>query len=66
MLLDQWSHLRAATVLLFDSMGDTELNRAGTASGYRFTVRSLAWIIAGHERHHVQVLKARYLGAAAL
>ena len=64
-LLDQWSHLRASTVLLFDAMGDDELDRAGTASSWAFTVRSIAWIIAGHERHHVQVLKDRYLGAAA-
>jgi hypothetical protein len=65
-LLDQWSHLRAATVLFFDSMGDTELNRTGTASGWEFTVRSIAWIIAGHERHHVKVLKERYLGATGV
>ena len=26
------------------------------------TVRALAWIIAGHERHHLRVLRERYLG----
>ena len=36
-------------------------DRRGTASGYEFTVRSLAWIMAGHSRHHRGVLAERYL-----
>jgi len=24
-------------------------------------VRALAWVIAGHERHHVAILRERYL-----
>jgi hypothetical protein len=36
-------------------------DRRGTASGNPATVRALAWIIAGHGRHHVELLKTRYL-----
>ncbi len=35
--------------------------RAGVASGATFTVRSIPFIIAGHERHHLGVLRERYL-----
>jgi hypothetical protein len=31
------------------------------ASGRTVTVRALAYIIAGHERHHVNVIRERYL-----
>ena len=35
--------------------------RAGEASGKRMSVRALAWVIAGHELHHLDVLKTRYV-----
>jgi hypothetical protein len=36
------------------------LSRRGTASGNPVTVRALLYIIAGHERHHLAVLRERY------
>lgn len=36
-------------------------NRTGIASGNPFTVRALAYIIAGHAAHHLAILKERYL-----
>ena len=35
-------------------------SRVGNASGCDFTVRSILFIIAGHERHHVGVLREKY------
>jgi hypothetical protein len=60
-LLDEFRHLRTASRILFDSFGEAILDREGIASGCTFTVRSIPYIIAGHERHHVGVLTARYL-----
>jgi hypothetical protein len=60
-LIEEYRHLRSAGILLFDSFNEEVLDRTGTASDYDFTVRSFPYIIAGHERHHVQVLKERYL-----
>ncbi len=37
-----------------------ECERAGTASGKPITVRALAWVMAGHPRHHVEILRERY------
>jgi uncharacterized damage-inducible protein DinB len=54
--------VRDATLALARSLDDTALTRAGTASGKRISARALAWIIAGHEAHHVRVLGERYLG----
>ncbi len=52
--------VRAATLALFRGFDDEALLRRGTASGHGVSVRGLAAIIAGHERHHVGLLRERY------
>jgi uncharacterized damage-inducible protein DinB len=54
-------HVRMASLALFASLSDEALARRGTASGGTVSVRALAWIIAGHEMHHVALLRERYL-----
>ncbi len=61
-LVDELEAIRGSTVALFDSLFPEEWSRRGTASGREITVRALAWVIAGHERHHMEVLRTRYLG----
>jgi hypothetical protein len=60
-LIDQYQHLRAANTLLFEAFDDAAWSRKGIASGREFTVRAIPHIIAGHERHHVGVIRERYL-----
>lgn len=60
-LLTEYQAQRDATVELFTSMNKASLTRKGVASDNEFSVRSLAYIIAGHEKHHINVLKERYL-----
>lgn len=60
-LIDELLDVRAATVGLFSSFDEAILKATGVAGGRRFSVRSLAWVIAGHEIHHRQVLAERYL-----
>ncbi|WP_420448417.1 DinB family protein [Candidatus Palauibacter sp.] len=61
-LLDEFRGLRAANAALFASFDEETLSRRGTASGFEFTVRALIHIIAGHELHHRDVLRERYVG----
>ncbi|HEU4928310.1 MAG TPA: DinB family protein [Candidatus Krumholzibacteria bacterium] len=61
-LLEQWRHLRTATALFYESLDEEAWKRAGIASGYSVSVRALAYITAGHERHHLGVIRERYLG----
>jgi uncharacterized damage-inducible protein DinB len=53
--------VRRATIALFRGLDAAALARRGTASNNAVTVRAIAWIIAGHERHHVALLRERYL-----
>lgn len=61
-LIDEFAAVRGASVALFDGLSADEFLRRGTASGKAMSVRALAWVVAGHERHHVGILKERYLG----
>jgi hypothetical protein len=56
----EFAAVRAATIAMFRGFTDVEFARIGTASGNPISVRALAYITAGHERHHIQVLRDRY------
>ena len=60
-LLEEFRHVRHANILLFKTFDEEILMRKGIASGCEFTVRTFPYIIAGHEKHHQNVLKERYL-----
>jgi uncharacterized damage-inducible protein DinB len=60
-LLDEFESVRASTVHLLRHLSAEAWARRGTASDNEVTVRALAYIIAGHETHHVRVLQERYL-----
>jgi len=52
--------IRAATLALFRSFDADAWKRRGTANGRPVSARALAYMIPGHERHHVEVLRTRY------
>jgi len=60
-LLGELEATRRATVAMLEGLPAEAWARVGTASGKPVSVRALAWIIAGHERHHVAVIRERYL-----
>lgn len=60
-LLEEFRVVREASITLFAGMGEEQLDRRGRATPGEFTVRAVGWIIAGHESHHRQVLRERYL-----
>lgn len=51
---------RTDHLYLFRSLDQTGIDRAGSANGSGMTARAIPWLIAGHERHHLNVLKERY------
>ena len=63
-LLTEFRGLRAANTAFFASLDEGALSRRGIASGTEVTVRAIIYIVAGHELHHRDVLRRRYLAAA--
>jgi hypothetical protein len=59
--LEEFATIRAATLTFFRTLTDEAWVRSGIASGNPFTVRALAYIIAGHVTHHLGILRERYL-----
>ncbi len=59
-LTDEYAAVRRATLALLSHLDDAALARRGTASGNPVTVRALVGIIAGHELHHLAILRERY------
>ncbi len=60
-IMNEFDLVRAATIALFKSFDSEMLERSGTANGNNLTVLAVGYIIAGHETHHINVLKEKYL-----
>jgi hypothetical protein len=56
-----FENVRRSTVSLFRLMSGEATTRRGKANNAEVSVRALAYIIAGHELHHMNVLRTRYL-----
>jgi DinB superfamily len=56
----EFASVRAATLTLFGGFDAAAWQRRGTANGQPVSVRALPWITAGHELHHLAVLRERY------
>jgi len=59
-VLAEFATVRAATRSLLASFTPEAVRRLGVANGAPVSVRALAWIIAGHELHHLAILRERY------
>ena len=60
-VLDEYETNRKATVAMLKRFDDKAFDRQGTASGHAVTVLALAFIIAGHEQHHLNIIQKKYL-----
>ncbi|WP_296386364.1 DinB family protein [Winogradskyella sp.] len=60
-LIEEYKAVRYATIVLYNSFDSNTLKQIGEASGSPISVRALGYIITGHENHHNQVIKERYL-----
>jgi uncharacterized damage-inducible protein DinB len=60
-LIAEFAFVRDANILMFQNLPEEAWMRSGIASENSVTVRALAYMIAGHELHHIDILKERYL-----
>jgi hypothetical protein len=61
--VEEFRQVRLSTMSLFRNMPPEAWTRNGIASDNPFTVRAMAFIIAGHVEHHIRILRERYLRA---
>ena len=60
-IIEEYETVRKASLSLFKGFSAEALRRTGTASGNRVSVRALGYLMLGHEMHHVNVIKEKYL-----
>jgi len=61
-LAAEFDAIRRSNVYLFKGMAEDAWNRVGVASDNPISVRALAYVIAGHVRHHLAILRKRLAG----
>ena len=59
--VEEFRVVRLATLAFFRNLPAEAWSRTGVASGNPFTVRALAYVMAGHVAHHHAILEERYL-----
>jgi len=59
-LISEYRTVRKASISLFENMSHTDFNRLGNASNHPASPLALAYIIAGHELHHLKIFQDKY------
>lgn len=60
-LAHEFSIVRESNIAMFKSFDENTLDIMGKANGNSMSVRAILFMIAGHEKHHINVIKERYL-----
>ncbi len=59
-LLSEFRLARLSNIAMLRTLDDESWMRIGTANDNQVSVRALAFIMAGHVRHHMEVLREKY------
>ena len=61
MVIEDYRTIRASTIALFSKFDESVLRRKGNANESAMSVGALGFIICGHQRHHRDVIRLKYL-----
>ena len=61
----EYRAVRQSTLTLFEGLEDSVLTCGGKVGGHSTSVRALAWLIAGHELHHLYSIRHNYVDGSA-
>lgn len=60
-LIEEFKAVRQSFIVLLNSLSENDLKFVGYANGSKLSARAAAYIILGHEIHHIEVIKKLYL-----
>jgi uncharacterized damage-inducible protein DinB len=60
-IMEEYEAVRNASIALFNGLPDEAFTKSGTANGNKVTVRALAYHLAGHELHHLNIISKKYI-----
>jgi uncharacterized damage-inducible protein DinB len=59
-VVDEMIAIRRATLALVDSLDEQTVSNVGLANNNSVSARAICWIMAGHTKHHLDILTERY------
>jgi len=59
-LIEEYGAVRRSSLYFFEGLDAEAWERRGVANGQEISVRAIAYILAGHELHHMGILRERY------
>lgn len=60
-ILKEYKTIRKSTLALFKNFTPEMLEQGGVANGNKLTVHAIGFVISGHELHHLNIIKEKYL-----
>ncbi len=60
-IMREYSLVRESSIAFIETLSDEALDRKGEANGYPVSVRLIVNLIYGHHKHHLNILRERYL-----
>jgi len=60
-IMEEYRAVRMATIALVENLDDAALSRIGTASNAPASPLAMAFVIAGHEIHHMNIVREKYV-----
>jgi uncharacterized damage-inducible protein DinB len=60
-IMKEYEAVRRNTLLLYDGLPAEFATRSTLVNNHNTSLRALAYITAGHEQHHINILRERYL-----
>jgi uncharacterized damage-inducible protein DinB len=60
-LREEFNTVRQSSLLLFESLSESDYQKTGLADGKTISINALGFIMAGHVKHHLNILNERYL-----
>ena len=60
-IADEYLAVRQATIQLFKSFDEQDLQKSGTANGASISINAIGHILVGHQVHHFKIITERYL-----
>jgi len=59
-VVDEMIAVRRSTLALIDSLDESSIGNTGVANNNPVSARAICWIMAGHTKHHLDILAERY------
>lgn len=60
-MIEEYKNIRRSSIALFNDLDAKKLAQTGVASGLEWSVAKLGFVICGHQKHHRNIIRERYL-----